>query len=115
MKKQLPPNLALDYAILFKLEPQREGESGAQFRERIARTLQENGQTVYAHEALLNTRMSDDPFSHGDLDRGYGDEFITKMATMTEEAYQHAIQPGLGEKLNSLLSKIRGGGHESKG
>ncbi len=89
---QLPRNLAEEHGKLFQVEPRAEDETGAQYRERVARTLAEKGKIVYAHEALFNKRMSDDPFAHCPLDRGYGDEFITKMAELTEEEYRTQVR-----------------------
>ncbi len=85
-------NLASEYASMFHLDAQYVNESGAEFRERVARELYKLGHRVYAHEALNNERMSSDPFAHGSLDRGYGDAFITQTARTIEAVYV-ASQP----------------------
>ncbi len=77
-------NLAAEYAQVWQLAPQQPSESGAQFRERVARMLAHAGHPRYAHEALFNEVMPHDPFAHGPLDRGYGPEFISHMARQTE-------------------------------
>ena len=100
-------NLAKEHAKLFKLEPIAEEESAVAFRERVARALEELGQNVYAHEVLMNQRMSGDPFAKGSLDRGYGSDYITKMAEMAEASYQHELKIAQGG-IKGMLAKIFG-------
>ncbi len=80
-------NLAEEYAWVWQLEPQHPSESGAQFRERVARMLAHAGHQVYAHEALFNDVMTFDPFARGPLDRGYDHDFIAQMARQTEATF----------------------------
>jgi len=63
----LTRDLAEDYATLFSLPPQGPTEQGWQFRLRIARTLEGMGESIRAHEALWNERMSTDPGALGAL------------------------------------------------
>lgn len=54
--------LATEYAQYYKIEPQKEGESDADFRGRVAGVLRGAGNIVEAHEAFNNERFdqSDD-------------------------------------------------------
>ena len=81
-------NLAEEYAKHFHLPGKVAIEAGWQFRERVARSLDEMGERLIAHEVLYNRRMSSDPFAHGELSSGYGDEYITRIARQTELAFQ---------------------------
>lgn len=85
-------NLAEEYAKRFHLPGKAVIETGWQFRERVARSLDEVGERLIAHEVLYNRRMSSNPFAHGELSSGYGDEFITRIALETELAFQYTKQ-----------------------
>ena len=107
MSEKTPRNLAEEHAKLFEIEPIAEEESAVAYRERVARALEALGENVYAHEALMNQRMSGDPFAKGSLDRGYGADFITKMAEMAEASYQHEVKVAQGG-IKGKLAKIFG-------
>jgi hypothetical protein len=49
--------LATEYARHYDIEPQREGESDTQFRQRVAGELRDKGELVLAHEAQRNERI----------------------------------------------------------
>ena len=82
-------NLAEEYAKRFHLPDQTVIEEGSQFRERVARNLEEMGHWLLAHEVLYNRRMSGDLFAHGRLNSGYGNELITRIAQQTESTFQN--------------------------
>ena len=52
---------AADSARQFGLKPQQNGESDANFRERIAGELRGMGEYVYAHEAQANAYFDESP------------------------------------------------------
>jgi hypothetical protein len=85
-------NIAEAYAKLFLLPPRSPEECAWQFRERVARTLEQMGEHVRAHEALWNERMSNDPYATGPLARGNDDMFIATIAQYVEAAYQATQQ-----------------------
>lgn len=87
-------NLAVEHAGTFGLPEPAINETGAQYRERIARELAAMGKPVYAQEALWNQRMSGDLFAHGSLDRGYGDDFVTQVAEGAEAVYEASQREG---------------------
>ena len=107
MKHDTFQDLAIDYAAMFQLEPQRPEESGAAFRERVARTLDAQGEKISAHEVLYNRRLGEDLFAHGSLDRGHGAEFVTKMAmiiqSVSEEEHKLRAMPSWKQKLYTVL------------
>lgn len=88
----LPYNVAEEYATLFSLSSRYPAEEPWQFRVRIARTLEQMGETIRAHEALWNERMIGDPSVGGRLSRGYDESFIIETAKHVEEAYQEQWQ-----------------------
>lgn len=85
-------NLAEEYAQRFHLPEKASHEAEWQFRERIARSLEEMEERLLAHEVLYNQRITGDPFANGNLNSGYGDGFITRRAQQTELAFQHAMR-----------------------
>lgn len=99
-------HLPTEYAELFNLSPKADDESLSDFRERVARELAGLGKMVYAHEALMNDRMSDDLFAYGSLDRGFGDGHIKRVARIIEESYQNANRPKKEGVIRSFLSKL---------
>jgi len=86
-------NYAESNAKLYGILPQSVNETGAQFRERVARELEKQGKNVEAHETLHNGKESGNIFAYGSLDDGYGDEFITQMAEIGESSYQSQLHP----------------------
>jgi hypothetical protein len=100
-------NLAEEYAQRFQLPEKAPYEAAWQFRERIARSLEEMEERLLAHEVLYNQRITGDPFANGELNSGYGDEFITRRARQTEVAFQHAMrQLGQEEREQRLLTTL---------
>jgi|SRR5579864_3953422 len=100
-------NLAEEYAKLFHVPSQTSVETGWQFRERVARNLQEMGKPLLAHEVLFNRRMSGDPFARLELSSGFCDEFVTQISQQTEVAFQHQRkQQERREKQQRLLTII---------
>ena len=85
-------NFAEEYAKRFHISDQTAAETGWQFRERVARNLQEVGKLLLAHEVLYNQRMSGDSFSRVELSSGYGEAFITQIAQRAEAAFQYERQ-----------------------
>src|SRR2546429_3890378 len=85
-------NLAEEYAKRFHIPDQTPVEADWQFRERVARRLQEMQEPLVAHEVLYNRRMSDDSFAQVELSSGYGDAFITRIAQRTAIAFQRERQ-----------------------
>lgn len=81
-------NVAEEYADLFSLPKRSPTEEAWQFRARVARTLEQMGEPIRAHEALWNERMSNDPCATGVLSRGYEETFIATIAKHVEAAYQ---------------------------
>jgi len=85
-------NLAEEYAKRFRLSDRAIIEEDWQFRERVARSLEEMGECLLAHEVLYNQRMSGDLFAHGRLNSGYGNVLITQIAQQTESTFQYERQ-----------------------
>ncbi len=85
-------NLAEEYARHFHLPDKAASETEWQFRERIARSLEEMEEQLLAHEVLYNRHMSNDLFACGGLSDGYGDEFISMIAQQTEVVFQQTQQ-----------------------
>ena len=85
-------NLAEEYAKRFRIRDQTAVETGWQFRERVARQLQEMKEPLLAHEVLYNQRMGSDSFAQVELSSGYGDTFIAWIAERTETAFQRERQ-----------------------
>jgi formylglycine-generating enzyme required for sulfatase activity len=81
-------NVAEEYADLFSLPKRSPTEEAWQFRARVARTLEQMGETMRAHEALWNERMNSDPCATGMLSRGYEETFITSIAKHIEALYR---------------------------
>ena len=101
-------NLAEEYAKRFHLPDKAAVETEWQFRERVARSLDEMEERLVAHEVLYNRHMSGDPFAQGKLSDGYGDEFITRIALQTELAFQHTKQQQQHQqRWQKLLSMFR--------
>jgi hypothetical protein len=90
--RMLSWNLAEEYARHFHLPDKAASETEWQFRERIARSLEEMEERLLAHEVLYNRRMSSDLFACGGLSDGYGDEFIRRIAQQTEVVFQQIQQ-----------------------
>jgi hypothetical protein len=88
----LSHNVAEEYATLFSLSSRSQTEEPWQFRLRIARTLEQMGEIMRAHEALWNERMNGDPSVEGSLSRGYDETFIIETARYVESAYQEQRQ-----------------------
>ena len=100
-------NLAEVYAQRYYLPDKAPNEAEWQFRERIARNLEEMEEQLLAHEVLYNQRLTGDPFAYGELSSGYGDRFITRRAQQTELAFQHAMrQPEQEERAQRLLTTL---------
>jgi hypothetical protein len=85
-------NLSEEYAKRFHIPDQTAVEADWQFRERVARHLQEMQESLLAHEVLYNQRMSGDGFALGELSSGYGDAFITWIALRTDASFQRERQ-----------------------
>ena len=101
-------NVAEEYANLFQVPGRTAVETGWQFRERVARYLQEMGNPLLAHEVLFNRRMSGDPFARLELSSGFSEEFVTQISQQTEVAFQkQRKQQAHREKQQRLLSIIR--------
>ena len=101
-------NLAEVYAQRYYLPDKAPNEAEWQFRERIARNLEEMEEQLLAHEVLYNQRIPDDLFAYGELSRGYGDEFITRIAQQSELTFQHARQQlEHKERWQRLLTALR--------
>jgi hypothetical protein len=96
-------NLAEEYAKRFHLPDQVVIEESWQFRERVARSLEDMGHLLLAHEVLYNRHMSSDLFAHGRLSDGYDDMLIKRIAQQTEAAFQHE---GQQEKRRQKRKKI---------
>jgi hypothetical protein len=97
-------NIAEEYARHFHLPDKVASETEWQFRERIARSLEEMEERLLAHEVLYNRHMSSDLFACGGLNDSYGDEFISRIAQQTEAVFQHTQQQRqFSRKLQSLL------------
>lgn len=100
-------NLAEEYAQRFHLPEKASHEAEWQFRERIARSLEEMEERLLAHEALYNQRLTGDLFANGELNSGYGDGFITRRAQQTELAFQHAMgQLEQEERVQRVLTSL---------
>jgi hypothetical protein len=99
-------NLAEEYAKRFHISDQTAVEADWQFRERVARHLQEMKQPLLAHEVLYNQRMSDDSFAQVELSSGYGDAFITLIAQRTEAAFQSERQQQKQRKKQQRLLTV---------
>jgi hypothetical protein len=84
----LSHNVAEEYANLFSLPKRSPTEEAWQFRARVALTLEQMGETIRAHEALWNERMSNDPSARGMLSRGYDEAFIATTAKHVEAIYR---------------------------
>jgi hypothetical protein len=100
-EEEMTKDFAKDNASLYGILPQRPNETGAEFRERVARELASQGKNVEAHETLYNQKQSGNPFAYGALDDGYGDEHITQIAQIAEAQYQAQIHQRM-----SIISKI---------
>ena len=101
-------NVAEEYANLFHVPGRTAFETDWQFRERVARYLQEMGKPLLAHEVLFNRRMSDDPFARLELSSGFSDEFVTQISQQTETAFQQQRkQQEHREKQQRLLTILR--------
>ncbi len=101
-------NLAEEYAQRFHLPDKAPHEAEWQYRERIARSLEEKEERLLAHEVLYNQRITGDPFAKGELNSGYGDVFITRRAQQTELSFQHAMrQLEQEERVKRLLTTLR--------
>ncbi len=85
-------NLAEEYTKRFHLPDQMVTEEGWQFRERVARSLEDMGHWLLAHEVLYNRHMSGDLFAHGRLSSGYEDVLITRIVQQTESTFQYERQ-----------------------
>ena len=59
--------LATEYAKIFEIEPQREGESDLDFRRRVAGVLRDKGELIYANEAYYDKRID---YEGGDVMTG---------------------------------------------
>lgn len=59
--------LATEYAQYFSIEAQREGESDADFRGRVAGELRARGELIYANEAYYDKRID---YAGGDVMTG---------------------------------------------
>jgi len=99
-------NLAEEYAKRFHFPDQTTVETDWQFRERVARHLQEMGESLLAHEVLYYQRMSADSFACTELSSGYGDVFITQMARRTEAVFQRERQQQEQRKRQQRLLTI---------
>ena len=99
-------NLAEEYAKRFHISDQTSVEADWQFRERVARYLQEMKEPLLAHEVLYNQRMSGDSFARVELSSGYGNEFITWIAQRTEAAFQRERQQQEQRKKQQRLLTI---------
>jgi len=99
-------NLAEEYAKRFHISDQTAVEADWQFRERVARYLQEMKEPLLAHEVLYNQRMSGDSFARVELSSGYGNEFITWIAQRTEAAFQRERQQQEQRKKQQRLLTI---------
>lgn len=84
-------DFAKDNAQIYGVLPQSVHETGAEFRERVARELASQGENLEAHETLYNKKMSDNPFAYGALDNGYGDVHVHCIAQIVEAQYQAQI------------------------
>jgi hypothetical protein len=62
-EEEMIKDFAKDNAQLHGMAPQRPNETGAEFRERVARELASRGKNVEAHETLYNQKQSGNPFA----------------------------------------------------
>lgn len=82
---------AENLAQVHQLRPRAVSETGAEYREWVARELNRRGRYIEAQEALYNQKMSGDPFAYlPDLARGFSDTSITDMARVTQFSYEEA-------------------------
>ena len=101
-------NLAEEYAKRFHLPDQGIIEEDWEFRERVARSLEEMGEWLLAHEVLYNRRMNGDLFAHGRLNSGYGNALITQIAQQTESVFQYERQQEKHrQKRQKILTALR--------
>jgi hypothetical protein len=81
------PHLAAEHAARFQLTPRRRDETGAQFRERVARELHARGEPRLALESLFNQTVVDHDLVAQDVIGGsLGDLVIRHVAASDPSA-----------------------------
>lgn len=79
-------DIATEYAKIWKLESQKEGESDADFRGRVADALRDAGSIIEAHEAFNNERYEE------------GDDVMTGIIGAAAQALQGRNYGSTGER-----------------
>jgi hypothetical protein len=86
-------DLAEDYVGRFGLEPRREDEPAAEFRERVAGELHARGEGVAAQEVLFNRLTGDGFWAELLLEHRGGDAAVRWLAEQTQADLDRARRP----------------------